>query len=217
MPSLPGLFSALVSGLWGNDTQLFEIPKHNTLAGLPVELLLSIADFLPLVDAICISLCNNRLFDTFHRRNHPMLPSGIDKLLLLKRLERDLPSYFICYTCHLLHNYDASQDFGPRSIFESKAGPLSCFSKWRPTLELAISSRQAWYKINFLHLQLAMEGFYLGPQFGISTEAICYTQVEHHLRPSASPEKITLFSIDAQICCKPPGLFLSRNNVCFGS
>lgn len=121
MPSLPGLFSSLVSRLWGNGTRLFEILKQNTLAGLPVELLLSMADFLPLIDAICISLCNNRLFDTFHRRNHSMLPPGIDKLPLLKRLERDLPSYFICYACHLLHKYDASQDFGPRSIFEDKA------------------------------------------------------------------------------------------------
>lgn len=138
MPSLPRLVSSLVSRLWGNDTRLFEIPRQNTLAGLPVELLLSIADFLPPVDAICISLCSNRLFDTFHRRNHPMLPSGIDKLPLLKRLERDLPSYVICYTCHLLHKYDASQDFGPRSIFEDKAAPLSCLSKWSLHRSLAL-------------------------------------------------------------------------------
>lgn len=217
MPSLPGLFSSLVSGLWGNDAQLFEIPKQNTLAGLPVELLLSIADFLPQVDAICISLCNNRLFDTFHRRNHSILPSGIDKLPLLKRLERDLPSYFICYTCHLLHKYDASQDFGPRSIFEDKAAPLSCLSKWSLhrslALRLAISWREASYVINFFHLQLAMRGFYHGPQFGISTEAICYTQVQHHPGNSASPEKITLFSIDAQICCKSPGLVLRTQEI----
>lgn len=217
MPSLPGLFSSLVSRLSGNNTRLFEIPKQNTLAGLPVELLLSIADFLPLVDVMCISLCNNRLFDTFHRRNHSMLPSGKDKLPLLKRLERDLPSYFICYTCHLLHKYDASQDFGPRSIFEDKAEPLSFLSKWSLhrslSLELAISWRQASYITNFLHLQLAMRGFYHGPQFGISTEAICYTQVRHYPRESASPEKTTLCSIDAQICCKPPGLVLRTQEI----
>ncbi|KAJ5374180.1 hypothetical protein N7517_006186 [Penicillium concentricum] len=61
------------------------IPKQNTLAGLPVELLLSIADFLPPVDAICLSLCNRRLFATFHRRNHPILPLGRDEIPLLNR------------------------------------------------------------------------------------------------------------------------------------
>lgn len=141
MPSLPALLSSWISGLWGNDTRLSETPKQetpkqetpkqNTLAGLPVELLLSIADFLPLVDVICISLCNRRLFATFHRRNHSMLPSGRDKLPLLNRLERDLPSYVICYIYHLLHKYDASQDFGPHSTFEDQAHPLLCFSKSR--------------------------------------------------------------------------------------
>ncbi|KAJ5503577.1 hypothetical protein N7463_006451 [Penicillium fimorum] len=62
-----------------NDTRLSEIPKQNTLADLPIELLLSIADFLLLVDVICLSLCNRRLFATFHLRNHFILPSGIEK------------------------------------------------------------------------------------------------------------------------------------------
>ena len=58
-----------------------------------------------------------------------------------------------------------------------------------------------------------MRGFYHGPQFGISTEVICYTQVQHHPRESAGPEKTTLFSIDAQICCKPPGLVLRTQEI----
>ncbi|EKV05206.1 hypothetical protein PDIG_84720 [Penicillium digitatum PHI26] len=105
MPSFLALFSSFLSRLWGNgnDTRLSETLKQNTSAGLPVELLLSIANFLSLVDVICISPCNRRLFATFHHRNHSMLPSGIDKLPPLNSLERDLPNHFICYSCHLLH------------------------------------------------------------------------------------------------------------------
>lgn len=225
MLSLFALFSSLVTRLWGNrnDTPLFEIPKQNTLAGLPVELLLSITDFLPLVDVICISLCNRRLLATFHRRNHSMLPSGIDKRPLLTRLERDVPSYFTCYLCHLLHKYDALQDFGPHSFYEEKANhPLSCLSKWRGhsllQLELDWCSRyKVSYNIYFLHLQLAMRRFYHGPQFGIDTEAIWYTEVRHYPEESASPEKTSLFSIDAQICCEPPGLVLRAQEILFVS
>jgi hypothetical protein len=44
----------------------------NTLAGLPVELLLWITDFLPLSDRISISLCNRRLFVMLNHQTNPL-------------------------------------------------------------------------------------------------------------------------------------------------
>lgn len=89
--------------------------------------------------------------------------------------------YFICYICHLFHKYDAAKDFGPRSIFfEDDADHLLCLLQWshHPLLGLKFNAspwRNVRYQVYFLNLQLAMKRFYHGPQFGISTEAICHS------------------------------------------
>jgi len=191
------------------ELPLFEIPRENTLAGLLPELLLSIADSLPRDDVTCLSLCSHRLFSLFHDRCHPVLHT--QKLSILKRLERDLPNYFICHICYLLHEFDGSEDFGlSGSIFEL-ACPLPCSSEWKRygllRLTVHLQGFTILYCFCFLHLQLAMRRFYYGPQSGISTEAICFTQVQH-FEKSTSPGISSLFSLDAQICCEPPGLFL---------
>lgn len=72
-----------------------------------------------------------------------------------------------------------------------------------------------WYDFYFFHLLLAMRRFYLGPQFGISTEDISYTQVRLHPEESASPSITSLFSIDAQICCEPPAVVLRIQEMMF--
>lgn len=56
MPSLSAVLSSLVPQSWGNDARLSETPNQSTLAGLPAELLLLIADYLPPIDVVCVSL-----------------------------------------------------------------------------------------------------------------------------------------------------------------
>lgn len=124
-------FPSWVSLLWVNHTSsrlLPEIPKQNTFAGLLVELLLLIADFLPWEDVSCLSLCNRRLFAIFHPQNRSVQPSGREKVSFLIRLERDLlPTYFICHVCNLLHKYDASLDLA----VVDPVCPLPCLPQWR--------------------------------------------------------------------------------------
>ncbi|CAG8909115.1 unnamed protein product [Penicillium egyptiacum] len=206
----------------GRRTPPSEIPKLNTLAGLPVELLSSITDFLPLNDRICISLCSRRLFAIFNHRTNPARPLGKDKLPVLRRLERDLPKYFVCYICHILHKYDGSEYFGlSGSVYDQEKCPLRCLPKWKEDgfdLELR-DQAPIWFHVYrifyFLHLQLAMRRFYYGEKFGISTEALSYTQVRTHPGPSSCPEITSLFSTDAQICPKTPGLCLRIQHVMF--
>lgn len=210
MPLTLARFSSWVSWLWVNHTSshlLPEIPKQNTLAGLPVEGLLLIADFLPWEDVSCLSLCNRRLFAIFHRRNRSVQPPGREKVSFLIRLERDLlPTYFICHVCHLLHKYDASLDF---TVLDP-VRPLPCLPQWRnhcSSLEMKVYDRLAFaahYNFYFFHLQLATRRFLYGPQFGISTEAMSYTCILSE--PGVRPEKPLLLSIDAQMCCDPLGL-----------
>lgn len=214
MQSLLDIFSTVVSRWWGRHTIPSEIPKLNTLTGLPIELLLSITDFLPLDDWICISLCSRRLFAIFNHRVNSARPSGKDKLPVLRRLERDLPKYFICHVCHILHKFDGSECFGlSGSVLELKNCPLRCLPRWRKERELELRGQaRLWFhvrhRIFFLHLQLAMRRFYHGEQFGISTEALSYTQARTHPEESSCPEITSLFSTDAQICPETPGLCL---------
>lgn len=115
MPPLLEFSFSLISQPWDNHSPPSEtpMPKQNTLVGLPTELLLPIAELLLREDVTCLSLCNRRLFATFHPRNDSMMLSRKQRLSLLYRLERDMPSYFICYCCYRLQRYDASKCSGP--------------------------------------------------------------------------------------------------------
>lgn len=77
----------------------------NTLGGLVVDLLLSITDFLPPEDIICLSLCNHRLLTVFEVQKKRQVLEGTNRLSFLARLERDSPKYFTCYVCCALHRY----------------------------------------------------------------------------------------------------------------
>lgn len=85
----------------------------NTLPGLPAELILQVCDLLPPVDRVCLSLCNHplrALFQTYF----PSGPLGDENFnfSICDRLERDLPEYFWCDICNILHRYDGSESFG---------------------------------------------------------------------------------------------------------
>lgn len=93
-------------------------PKHNSLPGLPIQVLFRIMEFLSRDDITCTSLCNHRLFALLKSRDPPSLRTRRDKLALLTRLGRDLPKFFACYACHVLHRHDTSMEIlpGPRSM-----------------------------------------------------------------------------------------------------
>jgi hypothetical protein len=92
-------------------TPRYNVPCMSTLAKLPPELLLTITNSLSPVDLICFSLCSHRLFDISLGKGVKRLPSCTkdEKLFLLTRLDRDLPTYFACDACNLLHRYDGSE------------------------------------------------------------------------------------------------------------
>jgi len=68
--------SSVVSRSWERRAPPSEIPNMNTLAGLPVELLISITDFLPLKYRIYTLLCSRRLFVVFNHRSVTPFPQG---------------------------------------------------------------------------------------------------------------------------------------------
>lgn len=58
-----------------------------------------------------------------------------------------------------------------------------------------------------------MRRFHYGPKSGISADSLSYTQVRQHPIKSAHPDTISLFSIEAQICPEPLGLYVRMQDI----
>ncbi|CRL30144.1 Cyclin-like F-box [Penicillium camemberti] len=196
-----------------------EIPRMTTLAGLPPELLLSISDFLPVVDLVCFSVCNRRFFALSQRQIKRLPPrTQDDTLSILNRLERDTPEYFSCEMCNILHRYDGSESFGLSVSEREKTCRLPCVQtrRWFSTsctMRTHFGITYTQYEFSFLHLRLAMKRFHYGPRSGISTDSLSYTQVRHYPMQSVYPELLSLFSAEAQICPDPLGLYIRMQDI----
>lgn len=184
----------------------------NTLAGLLPELLLSIFDFLSVVDLICWSLCNHRLRELSLRQINRQSPlTQHEKLAVLNRLERDSPEYLACDICNVLHRYDGSESFGLSGLRHERICRLPCVDEWfgiSSILQTHGTPRYIPNQLSFLQLKLAMKRFYYGPRSGISTESLSYTQIRQF-----SPDVVSLFSREAQIYPELPGLHIRMQDI----
>lgn len=181
----------------------------HTLAGLPPELFLLIADFLSVVDITCLSLCNRRFRELSLGQMIGQSPlTKNEKLSILNRLERDSPEYFACDICHVLHRYDGSESFGLSGLHQERTCRLPCVDEWF-SYSFILDSHYNWsYRLSFLQLKLAMRRFYYGPRAGISTDSLSYTQIRQF-----PPDTISLFSQEAEIYPKLPGLHLRIQDI----
>lgn len=187
--------------------------KSNSLNGLPIELILSISDLLPPTDILCLSMCDHRLFMALHRQRKS-LPRPIEstKVALLRRIERDLPHHFLCHCCLILHKFDGPEHFGLTGMQLMNKCRLPCVVNcwWEESglqMQMHDLNLHTHYSLYFLHLQLAMRRFYHGPRCGITTESLSHIQIEEHAKST------TLFSIEAQICTEPVGLYLRIQDI----
>ncbi|CAG8296430.1 unnamed protein product [Penicillium olsonii] len=225
------VFDSILPGYWTNGLKSPESPKpgssdQNTLAGLPVEILLSITDFLLIDDWICISLCSRRLFAIFAPRTRSILPSGKEKLPLLRRLERDQPKSFICYVSYVLCQYDGSECFGPSTtrpdcftphgtLLAQKDCPVLCVPNWGNDHDLISRKKESiwshvYYRILFQHLQQAVMNSQMDRRTIPDSQPSLYFHVRNH--PS-TPEITSLISINA--LCHPKGVCLRIQQVNF--
>lgn len=197
-----------------------------TLAGLPVELLLSISECLSLVDLICLSLCNHRLLEVIQRQIDRLSPlTQGDKPVLLTRLERDHPEYFACDICDLLHRYDGSESFGLSGLLHEQTSQILCarmddlvtggFKWFGPVYTLFTHPCKGYSQcyLSFLQIKLAMRRFRYGPTSGISTDSLSYTQVRQYPPQSVHPDTISLFSTEAQIYPEPLGFYVRMQDI----
>lgn len=215
-----------LSPLISKSLPLTKTPQPHTLAGLPTELILKISDFLPPDDLKCFFSCNHRLHAVLHHqvRRLPRVRNPEDKLPILLRLERDLPKcYFLCRVCFVFHKYDGSDNYGLEGsgLDRRHVCTLPCHRHHWSTTKLTMKVYETYsfheYTIFFFQLHLAMRRYHYGPEAGISTDSLFYTEVrrlsdssEHRHLP---PGTIQLFSADAQICPEPLGLYVRMQDI----
>lgn len=201
------------------------------LTKLPSELFITILALLPPVDRACLGLCDRRLHAIFERYyRFPTLRD--EKLSLFIRLERDLPEYFACDICNFLHRYDGSESFGLSGIAHFKSCQLPCIRKgydWRAeclqgssiTMGSHLSFSYIKNRLYFFQVKLAMRRYWYGPTAGINTDSLAFTQVHQYRHPRATSESSVscyenikmLFSMDAQICPDPLGVYIRMQDI----
>ncbi|CAG7948907.1 unnamed protein product [Penicillium olsonii] len=153
-------------------------PQRPPLLRIPIEILLSIVDFLSPEDVLCLAFCSVDLWSILEGRRKKFSLVGHKKLPLLRRLEYDALAYFACACCSMLHMYESSR-LSPRS---SPTETLPCIrdGRWKtPELGFMLFRKDLDppYELNFLMVQLAMRRFHHGPQTGITCESLNYAQV----------------------------------------
>lgn len=93
------------------------------------------------------------------------------KLPLLQQLKRNMPNYFVCHCCFLLHQYDGSGSLGLTCLRPNWNCPLPCIrrAQWKVghlELDTHDDTAHICYLFHFLHIQLAMRRFSHGPRCG---------------------------------------------------
>jgi hypothetical protein len=90
-------------------------PLPTGLLGLPPEVITCVADFRPLHSAASLAFCNRTLsqplgthcWEPLRQRNHEA------RTEFLSALTKDLPGYFVCHICSLLHLSSGVHPPGP--------------------------------------------------------------------------------------------------------
>lgn len=219
MKSLPARVKPLLPHQREGVSPCSEIIHTTTLLDLLPEILLSIFDFLSSVDFLCFSLCSHRLRELSLKQISRLPPCMGGHKLFLTRLERDLPEYFACDYCEILHRYDGSESFELAGLPSGEACQLPCARPWWFTTWATMRSHSfrpySPNQLSFLQLKLAMRRFYCGPRAGVSTDSLFYTQIRRYPLQSTStyPDRIALFSREAQICPDPVGLYVRMQDI----
>ncbi|KAF3483820.1 uncharacterized protein GIQ15_03144 [Arthroderma uncinatum] len=150
-------------------------------------------------DVGCLSLCNHSLLETLGRDVwRPLCPeSTYTQKQFLTRLERDIPTHFFCHTCSALHLGEQVNPPGPKYFVHKK---IPCDDQYLVDNLSVITDahpRESAYRFIYFHVKLAMKRHYYGPEHGISTESLFFTEVHDNI------SNTTLLSAEARICEGP--------------
>ncbi|EGE06896.1 F-box domain-containing protein [Trichophyton equinum CBS 127.97] len=168
------------------------------LASLPPEIMSMIANHLPLVDVACLALCNHTTSSILCGAWDTLDAFPSDRQVFLNRLAADLPPFYFCHFCSILHPRDCLDPPGPTVLpkrpLNSHEGRVSSLRPFLVHPEL-----DSLYSFYHYHLQLAMKRHYYGPDHGISTDSLLFTEVHRQKETSTT----SLLSLEARVCSGP--------------
>ncbi|KAJ5107901.1 hypothetical protein N7456_004576 [Penicillium angulare] len=236
----------------------FEKPVPS-LGMLPLELIEMINQHMDVIDQLCMALCNRWLFacnpqvlywiwGQFYRVERSVHDLRLEdeenkdyneQIIkeFLTRLDVTDPRWFLCKGCERLHRV---QDAEAPHPFSEKPICSKATESWRmpfmlngQSLPLSSYPTYAAHKIFFVHVQLAMREFRLGPGCGISLEALSYKEAgifpagshpafSHRYEPNMESANLdkemskTIFSVDARASTEAPSpsLILRVQELC---
>ncbi|KAL9029367.1 MAG: hypothetical protein Q9196_002393, partial [Gyalolechia fulgens] len=150
------IWSAIRKSRLVSSTKTAASDERCPLLDLPVDIIRTLQDFLPLASAASLALTGRTLLETLG--NEPLrainLPANADqKKSFLGSLQRDLPGWQLCHPCSVFHPLDQ----------ETKTGTF-----WRYSLEpecVQISGYVFFvldYQIRYQHAQLVMNRYRFG-------------------------------------------------------
>ena len=201
--------SSLIAAVFKKVLRTQDESAPQGLIALPPEILLMIAERLPLAGAVSLSLCNHSLSVLLGRIYWPLIRLNRANISsrreFLRVLAQDLCSWFFCLQCSQLHPRDRVDPPGPAFRLKKR---LRCARQHkRPRLQLKVT--ETWYRLTFHHLQLAMDRHRLGIKHGMSTDSLSFVIVRKH--PNKAGELMTyLDSFDVHVCTNPVRLCLRK-------
>ena len=157
-----------------------------------------ITNHLSPVDTACFALCNHATLFVLGRDvwdTVDAFPS--DRKVFLNRLAADMLLFYFCHVCSILHHRDRYSLPAPTflrrfsNLFYHEVGSLRPF--------FVHPEQATFYSFYFYHLQLAMKRHYYGPEQGISTDSLQFTEV--YVEPQC--HATSLLSVEARICSGP--------------
>lgn len=149
--------------------------QRNLLERLPLELISLVCLYLPEIDVACLALCCRLLLlkvgsDSFlfaHKKRYR------DWDQFLSRISQDIPSYYLCYSCRMLHLWEKVK--GPQWKYCQKYA--QCI---QDVLDEGINTNKkvkSSYCFEFVHLQLTMRAYRCGPSYGITADSLSHLEV----------------------------------------
>jgi hypothetical protein len=176
-----------------------EQPETPLLFCLPLDVLHLIADHLAANDIACLTLCNRMLRQALGKKSSSLQYAEPEhREAFLTTIARDLPAHFYCYICRRLH---VREEFLPMHPV-NRSGDRCTDSHYRWRLSHSFDVHWGWpsfYDFTFNHLQLAMKRYYHGPEHGLATENLSYTEVAISEEPNEHDRVTTLLSVDAAV------------------
>lgn len=139
-----------------------------SLLALPVEILLSIRDFLPLSSAVCFTISSRHLLGglgckplhSLREKDH-----ASEKKRFLVALERDLPSWQLCHPCLLFHPVNPSN--GPKPLYLDDGKPTCVGAS-------GVVDISTMLQLRYHQAQLIMNRYRSGLPYANELERLCH-------------------------------------------